>query len=153
MGTKFYPQAIDRALSGYRELVETLSAARTPEFPDPSVTMAQLRVLMLLAAAGEARMSDLVPQLGISLSTLSSLVDRLFESGYAQRREDPRDRRNVLVSLTAEGTHLLDSFQELGADHLRTLLAHLNDTEIETVNQAIDVLVAAARRLAAEEHS
>ncbi len=84
--------------------------------------MSQMKVLMLLAVGGERRMSDLAPQLGISLSTLSSLVERLVEADLAQRREDARDRRNVLVSLTPGGRALLDRFQELGAEHLRELL-------------------------------
>lgn len=144
--------AIERALSGYGRLVEILSAARTPEFPDAHVTMAQMRLLMLLSVAGEARMSELAHKLGISLSTLSSLVDRLVEADLAHRREDPRDRRNVLVSLAAAGAELLDRFQELGTDHLRQLLGQLEDQDIATVNEALELLVAAARRLPAEEH-
>jgi DNA-binding MarR family transcriptional regulator len=144
---------VERAVAGYRELVEVLSAAHTPEFPDPSVTMAQMRVLMLLGAVGEARMSDLAPKLGISLSTLSSLVEKLVEAGFAQRRDDPRDRRNVLVSLTTRGTSLLDTMQELGMEHLRTLLLELDDKAIATVTNAIELLVGAARRLTPEDPS
>ena len=143
---------IDRALAGYARLVELLSASRTPEFPDPHVTMAQMRVLMLLSAVGEARMSDLAHQLGIAPSTLSSLVDRLVEAGLANRREDARDRRTVLVSLAPAGTRMLDQFNELGADALRSLLEQLSDQEVSTVNQAIDLLVAGAQRLSAEQH-
>ena len=113
--------------------------------------MAQMRVLMLLSAVGEARMSDLAHQLGISPSTLSSLVDRLVEAGFANRRDDARDRRSVLVSLAPAGSQLLDQFNELGADALRSLLEQLSDTDIVTVTQAIDLLVAAARRLSGDQ--
>jgi DNA-binding MarR family transcriptional regulator len=113
--------------------------------------MAQMRVLMVLGVTGEQRMSDLALQLGISLSTLSSLVDRLVDAGFVTRRSDARDRRNVLVSLAEAGKTLLAGFQELGVEHLRKLLAQMSDSDIHTVNQAIDVLVAAARRLTAED--
>src|SRR5690349_693640 len=76
-------EPIERALAGYAQIVELMSAMRTPEFPDSHVTMAQMRVLMVLSAIGEARMSDLAHRLGIAPSTLSSLVDRLVESGLA----------------------------------------------------------------------
>ena len=142
---------VQRALDGYRELVQVLSAARTPEFPDPSVTMAQMRVLMLLEAVGETKMSGLAPRLGISLSTLSSLVDRLVEARLAQRREDATDRRSVLVSLTPEGSALLGKLQELGVEQLRGLFELLSDQEVETVIQAIELLTDAARRLPPEE--
>ncbi len=113
--------------------------------------MAQMRVLMLLEAVGETRMSGLAPRLGISLSTLSSLVEKLVEARLAQRRDDATDRRSVLVSLTPEGSALLDKLQELGVEHLRSLFELLSNDEIETVTQAIQLLIGAARRLAPEE--
>lgn len=143
--------AIEHALAGYARLVELLSAARTPEFPDPHVTMAQMRVLMLLSAVGEARMSDLAHQLGIAPSTLSSLVDRLVEANLANRRDDARDRRHVLVSLAPAGARMLAQFNELGADALRRLLEQISEEDLVTVNQAIELLVAAARQLSAEQ--
>ncbi len=146
------PDPIERALAGYAQIVHLMSATRTPEFPDPSVTMAQMRVLMLLSAVGEARMSDLAHQLGISPSTLSSLADRLVESGFVNRREDARDRRSVLVSLASAGNQLLDQFNELGAGALRELLGQVDAKDIETVNKAIELLVAAARQLSSEEN-
>ncbi len=142
-------QLVERAIDGYRELVERLSASHQPEFPDSSLTMAQMRVLMLLSVVGEARMSDLAPKLGISLSTLSSLVERLVEADLAKRREDERDRRNVLVSLTPSGANVLENLQELGARQLRELLNHLDEIELRAVNDAIDLLVTATRRLTA----
>jgi DNA-binding MarR family transcriptional regulator len=139
--------SVERALAGYAQIVELMSAMRTPEFPDPHVTMAQMRVLMLLSAIGEARMSDLAHQLGIAPSTLSSLVDRLVEGGLANRHDDPRDRRSVLVALAPAGNRMLDQFNELGADALRSLLEQLDAKDIVTVNKAIELLVAGARRL------
>jgi DNA-binding MarR family transcriptional regulator len=144
-------EPIERALAGYAQIVRLMSGMRTPEFPDPHVTMAQVRVLMLLSAVGEARMSDLAHQLGIAPSTLSSLVDRLVEAGFATRRDDPRDRRSVHVELAPAGNQMLDQFNELGADALRSLLERLDGKDIVIVNKAIELLVAAARRLSPEE--
>jgi len=144
---------VEHVVAGYQELVHVLSAGRTPEFPDSGLTMAQMKVLMLLSVGGETRMSDLAARLGISLSTLSSLVEKLVEGSLAQRRDDPRDRRNVLVSLSTNGESLLDTFQELGIRHLRDLLSQLDTDELSTVNQAVDLLVAAAHRLNPEVNS
>ena len=138
---------VERALAGYRQLVELTSASRAPDFPEPGITMAQMRVLMLLSTVGEQRMSDLAGQLGAPLSTLSSLADRLVDGGLAQRRPDPADRRGVLVSIAPAGKNLLETFQELGEEHLRRLLAELTTEEARAVSHAIDLLVAAARRL------
>jgi hypothetical protein len=42
---------------------------------------------------------------------------------------------------------MLDQFNELGAGALRSLLEQLDAKDIVTVNKAIELLVAAARRL------
>ena len=143
----------ERVLDGYRQLVQILSAQRTPELPDSSVTMAQMRVLMLLAAGAETRMSELAGALGVSLSTASGLVDRLVESHLVGRHTDAVDRRQVLVSLTPDGAAFLDHFQELGLSHLRELLAHLSPTDVATVRRSVDVLIAAALELPKETNS
>ena len=64
-------------------------------------------------------MSDLVARLGVSLSTVSGLVDRIVDQGLATRRDDPADRRQVVVALTEQGTAFLDRFRDLNAVQMR----------------------------------
>lgn len=144
---------VEQVLDGYRQLVQILSSAHTPELPDSSVTMAQMRVLMLLAAGAETRMSELAGALGVSQSTASGLVDRLVESHLVGRHTDIADRRQVLVSLTGDGAAFLDHFQELGLAHLRELLARLSPTDIATVRQTVEILITAANELPKETNS
>jgi DNA-binding MarR family transcriptional regulator len=144
---------VEQVLDGYRQLVQILSSAHTPELPNSSVTMAQMRVLMLLAAGAETRMSELAGALGVSQSTASGLVDRLVESHLVGRHTDIADRRQVLVSLTGDGAAFLDHFQELGLAHLRELLARLSPTDIATVRQTVEILITAANELPKETNS
>ena len=142
---------IEAALDGYRQLAQALAGSRQPELPDSSVTMAQMRVLMLLATIGATHMSELAGALRITLSTLSGLVDRLVESGLVSRHTDEHDRRQVIVSLSAEGVAFLDYFQEVGISHLRDLLLRLSPDEIRSVTATLDLLMSAAQELPAEE--
>lgn len=57
----------------------------------------------------------------------------------------------MLVPLTDQGAAVLGSFQELRPRQLGELLTQLTDEEVASINQAIDLLVVAARRLVAEE--
>jgi DNA-binding MarR family transcriptional regulator len=98
-------------------------------------------------------MSDLVARLGVSLSTVSGLVDRIVDHGLAHRREDVADRRQVVVGLTAAGTAFIDHFRELGADQMRELLALLDDGELDSVRRATVALARAAAARAATEPS
>jgi DNA-binding MarR family transcriptional regulator len=144
---------VDLVIDGYRELARTLAGSRMPELPDSSVTMAQMKVLMLLSSLGELRMSELATDLHISQSTASGLVERLVESGLVMRRGDEHDRRQVIVCLTPAGGQFLDHFQELGISHLRELMALLSPTEVATVRRALEVLIKAAHELPKEDHS
>lgn len=111
-----------------------------PAFLDVSITMAQAKVLFLVEGTGELHMSELVARLGVSPSTASGLVDRLVEQGLVSRRDDPADRRQVLMGATPAGSALVDRFRQLGVGELRALLAGLSEAELETVRRAFEVL-------------
>ena len=109
--------------------------------------MPQAKLLYLLGAAGEMHMSELVARLGVSLSTVSGLVDRVVDHGLATRREDPVDRRQVVVSLTEQGTAFIDRFRDLNAVQMRALLGFVADDELVSVHNAVNALARAADRL------
>ena len=143
---------IDLALDEYRKLVHMLSGARPTEILESSVTMAQMKVLMLLSVS-DSGMSELATALHLSLSTISGLVERLVESGLATRRTHADDRRQVIASISPEGSAFLDRFQELGVSHLRQLLAVLAPSDIATVRRGLELLITAAQALPQEDNS
>jgi DNA-binding MarR family transcriptional regulator len=147
-----HDQELELTAAAYDRLVGVLATTRTPELLESTLTMAQLKVLMLLSVVGEQRMSDLAAQLGVSLSTATGLVDRLVDGGLAQRREHATDRRSVLISMTAAGTQFMERFQELGAGQLRDLLTRLDTQELALVRRAIEVLLEAAATRQREEN-
>jgi len=109
--------------------------------------MPQAKLLYLLGAAGELHMSDLVARLGTSPATVSGLVDRLVDHGLAARRDDPTDRRQVLVELTPAGVDFLGRFRELNTRQLLELIEVLDDDGISLVRAALEALNVAAERL------
>lgn len=81
---------------------------------------------------GDVAIGDLAQRLGIRHHSTVGLVDRLASRGYLARREDPRDRRRIILSLTASGEQALAGLsaahrQELQrvAPVLESLLARL----------------------------
>ncbi len=128
-----------------------LAELHAPEFLEIAVTMPQAKLLYLLGVSGEMHMSELVVRLGVSLSTVSGLVDRVVDHGLATRREDPVDRRQVVVSLTEQGTAFIDRFRDLNAGQMRALLGVVDDDELVSVRNALDALARAAVRLAPPE--
>jgi DNA-binding MarR family transcriptional regulator len=139
---------IDELINGYEAVLVRLADTHAPEFLEIDITMAQAKLLYLLAALGDLHMSELVARLGVSLPTISGLVDRVVDHGLATRRDDPADRRQVVVSLTSDGIALVDRFRELNARQLRELLEVLDDHDLDEVRRFLGVLQRGVARLA-----
>ncbi len=138
---------IDEVIAGYEILMQRLADSHAPEFLEIDITMPQAKLLYLLGAAGDLHMSELVTRLGVSLSTVSGLVDRIVDHGLATRREDRTDRRQVVVGLTPAGTTFIDRFRELNARQMRELLDVMDDADLALFREALAALERAASRL------
>jgi DNA-binding MarR family transcriptional regulator len=132
------------------ELITTLERMRTltaqvhvPEFLSLDVTMQQAKTLHLVQCDPGIRMSALAARLGVGLSTVSGSVDRLTDMGLVARRDDPADRRQVVISLTDQGHEVIERFQDLGAQLMRDLLASLDDAELHGLQRGVTGLVRA----------
>jgi DNA-binding MarR family transcriptional regulator len=93
-------------------------------------------------------MSDLVARLGVTLPTVSGIVDRLVEHGLVARRGDPDDRRRVFVGLTTSGRELIDRFRDLNTRQVRDLLSVLDDDDLAAVRAFLAALDRGTARLA-----
>ena len=138
---------VAEVIAGYEALMQSLADSHTPEFLEIAISMPQAKLLYLLGAGGELHMSALVHRLGVSLSTISGLVDKVVDQGLASRREDPVDRRQVMVGLTPAGHDFIDRFRELNARLMRELLDLLGDDDLARVRDAMAALAVAANRL------
>ena len=70
----------------------------------PDVSQAESHVLAQLAAEGPQTVSALHASLAHRRSTLTHVLDRLEERGWAKRAVTAGDRRSFTVALTAAGT-------------------------------------------------
>ena len=142
---------IDEVIDGYEILMQRLADSHAPEFLEIAITMPQAKLLYLLGALGDLHMSDLVARLGVSLSTVSGLVDKVVDQGLASRREDTADRRQVVVGLTPAGTQFIDRFRELNVRQMRELLAILDDADLSQVRAGLAALARAADQLSSHD--
>jgi DNA-binding MarR family transcriptional regulator len=139
--------ATDAILGHFASLMQRLAGWHAPEFLGVDVTMSQAKCLYVAAVRPGIGMSALAEQLQVGLSAVSGLVDRLVDHGYLVRHEDPADRRQQQVSVTAAGAAALDRIRELNAELLRTLLQGLSVPELEAMRQGISALDREARIL------
>jgi DNA-binding MarR family transcriptional regulator len=87
-----------------------------------AVSMPQLRVLVLIATRPEVNASAVAAALGIHLSNASRLCDRLVREGLIDRSDSAADRRNLKLSLTPAGSHLIASIMDHRRSAFRAIL-------------------------------
>ena len=83
---------------------------------------------------------SIAAELGVGPSAVSGLIDRLVAQGYVERKEDPLDRRQQLVTITDAGTATLDQMREMRAQVTLRLLKGLDDSELEAFRTSLIAL-------------
>lgn len=58
---------------------------------------AEHKALGMVVRSGPLPIGSLAPQLGVGITAVTGIVDRLERAGYVRRQPDPADRRRVLV--------------------------------------------------------
>ena len=85
-------------------------------------------------------MGVIADHLGITLSAMTSIVDRLVEKNLVERDSDPHDRRVVLCKLTDQGREEMKRFWRVGREKMLKTLGILEDAQLESVVQALELL-------------
>jgi DNA-binding MarR family transcriptional regulator len=128
-----------RLEAAYDDVMHRAAVLHAGAFMDIALTMSQAKVLYLLAL-GPLRISEAAHRLGVATPTASQLIDRLVELGFVVRRDDPADRRHVVVTSTPEGVRQLDLLRELGNREFRRVLDEIPDPDLSVLEQAFGVL-------------
>ena len=140
-------QRIHRILSCSEALVHGFNPSRDNAWLRLDLTMPQLKTLIYVSKHEGATSGQIAQSLGVGLSTITGLVDRLEEQHLVTRRDDPRDRRITRVLPTPEGSTLVDSLIQYRNEVVTAILDQLNPDQLELVETAFQHLVDAATRL------
>lgn len=108
-------------LAGFRFALRRFLAASEAISRGQGVTPQQYQAMLAIRTKRGSPMSvrELADQMLLTHHGAVQLVDRLAESGFAQRERAPHDRRTVFLTLTTEGKSLVE---DLAAEHLEEML-------------------------------
>lgn len=101
----------------------------------PEISRTELEVLVTLSG-GPRRITELAELEGLAQPTMTLLVRRLEQRGWAERCGLPEDGRVVLVSITAAGLAALEEFRARFRDALRADLEGLSQEELRALLEA-----------------
>ncbi len=110
------------------------------------LTLTQWRVVALVGAAGETRLSDLARDAALDKGLLSRNVKTLVEQGVVISTPDEVDHRVQHLSLSPKGQDIFDRALPVTRKRQNWLRAGLTDDEITLFRRVLDKLEIAAEK-------
>jgi DNA-binding MarR family transcriptional regulator len=106
-----------------------------------TVTLPQLRILVLASTRSSVNNSDVAQALDVHLSSASRTCDRLVRSGLLSRQALPSDRRRVELILTCKGQRLVAEVTARRRATFSRILTQMSADDQMALSQALDVFV------------
>ena len=126
-----------------RLLERMLAAKGVDAFNGP-----QGRILFVLWQKDGVPMSELSRQTGLATTSLTSMIDRMEESGLVRRERTVTDRRKVLIYLTDEARLLEGDYNEVSDEMNAIFYEGFSDEEAKQLDDCLNrVLANIERRL------
>jgi DNA-binding MarR family transcriptional regulator len=133
-------QQFDQLLSQAQRYV---ARELTRVLKDEGCTVEQWRTLALLADGSSHSMSDVAEFTMLPAPTLTRLIDRMVADNLLYRRADPRDRRRVLVQISARGRLVHEHLAERVE---RDRLSIVGEADGRHIAHLVDLLAGLAER-------
>jgi DNA-binding MarR family transcriptional regulator len=118
-----------------------LRGIRHPAVSRLNLTSAQMLILASLHELKECRVTTLAREKGVSLPTITGLLDRLVRASFVRRRRDDNDRRTVWVSLSRKGERAIEDILRLVRRRWINIAGRLTDNEREVFVKVLRKLV------------
>src|SRR5580700_6726177 len=99
-----------------------------PDHPSAEIPMAQLRTCSILQF-GPRTMTSLSEELGISLSAMTQIADRMERAELVERIMMREDRRQRLLQLSERGSEMMRTRKQIRIQQAAVALALIKDSE------------------------
>ncbi|MBU8922664.1 MAG: MarR family transcriptional regulator [Bacteroidales bacterium] len=124
-------------------LVKKLSLLNRDHKSCYGLTMSQCFTIEALAENGKLSMNKLSHELGVTVSTMTRIIDVLLRDGNVNRRDNPDDRRQVCIELTSSGRNLAVKLRQCSDHYARDILDQIPEKEKNGVIKSLKMLVKA----------
>ena len=104
------------------------------------LSMAQFRTLGFVDSNQGASLSEAAGYIGVSLPSMSKLVEALVTRDLLTREVHGRDRRRISLALTGEGKRELDEAYQHTQSFFAEKFSELTDDERDQIAGAIDIM-------------
>ncbi|HEY8447772.1 MAG TPA: MarR family winged helix-turn-helix transcriptional regulator [Thermomicrobiales bacterium] len=109
------------------------------------LSLGQVKALGYLYLHGSSTIGEVAQGLGIAMPTASELVDQLVTGGWAERRVNPANRRQALVTLTPKAMEFSRRMHDARRAQVRAALSRLDRGEWPVFLRSLQALVEGLR--------
>ena len=142
------PQPISHSLRAWMDVFMHRSMRGWTHFAKSTgLSMSQFSILMQLHHKGPCGMSEISERFDVTPAAASQLVDKLVQSGYLERAEDPSDRRAKLLKLSPSGAKLVEQGMNERHRWMDELARNFSAEEQKKISEALDILTGAAKNV------
>lgn len=85
-------------------------------------------------------LSKIMELTGLTSAGASLFVDKLVQQGYLTRTDDPSDRRNVLIDVSAKGRELLSGVEDRLNEYISSYFVTCSTEELADVEKGMQVI-------------
>jgi MarR family transcriptional regulator, organic hydroperoxide resistance regulator len=128
-----------------RELMGTMRRYSFRRWMTLNMSTAQVKSLFCIVENRGISSGKLAELLGVTPANVTGIVDRLIEQGLVRRVESTQDRRVAALEATDAGKTLMESLEQLAAEHLGAILGELDESELEHLNLGLTAFLRAAK--------
>lgn len=109
-----FPEASSGAIEmlfKFEKVMSFLNIKRDSIYQQVGLTAGRFHLLMLLKREKNLCLSpsELAKRTGVSRGTMTQFIDAIEKDGFAERIDDPNDKRGMLVKLTPKGMGALET--------------------------------------------
>ena len=110
---------------------------RSLESMDATISVTQMRVLVLLWTGEPLNLSAVAEGLGVNASNASRTCDRLVSAGLIDRGELTADRRQRVLTLTSKGRTFVEKLMDRREQELAEIVGRMSDADRDALMIAL----------------
>lgn len=131
------------------QLSGRLLAKKMKKYRIDDINPAQGRILFALWQEDDISINELAKRTQLEKSTLTSMLDRLADTGYLTRVPSADDRRKIHIKLTDKDRSLREAYLGVSAEMTETFYHGFSDDDITRFEDALKKIL---DNLLAESH-
>ncbi|MCH5273281.1 MAG: MarR family transcriptional regulator [Lachnospiraceae bacterium] len=124
-----------------KQITDKMKAAADTDLKKKNLTLSQVRVLEYVSGkGGTVTQKSIEDYLSVSHPTVVGIVSRMEKNGYLVCYVDKDDKRNKVVELTEQASHMAHEVQDEIGLREEKLLQGLTEEEAESLSRMLNII-------------